>query len=285
MRAFRALSCGAALAVSGVALSTQLEGAVSTGIFAPDSVLPSSALHALHAEMATAGAAKQMEIADRVLKGVQKGKLDSGERLALAELYFTVGDPGSADPAFAEFITGSDVRARVAVQRHFRMKMVAYDAYAGMEDSIAAARRRLPPIADDPWHFQPAVATLATHLASKGDHAGVVRIIQAELAALPSGQAYFSHMLPGMFLGSFQAVGLRDSALAHMRRVRDDIVAGGNVSARGEQPPAIAHRDGVFHRLEEGLMADFQLNDMLRYRRGRLVGVLSGFLARVSGGN
>jgi len=69
----------------------------------------------------------------------------------------------------------------------------------------------------------------------------------------------------------------------HMRRVREALIAAGNRSARGERPPVASHVSGVLHRLEEGLLTDLDDAQRQRFLRGRLIGMLSGYLAQAGG--
>lgn len=249
----------------------------------PDSLAPALALHRFHEQMAAAGqGANQGDIAGALLKQARKGNLDDAEGFALGELYFVALKPDEADAAFARYRNGTDLRARVALQRHLRMRMAAFQIYGDVEDTIRAARARLSVSQSDPWHLMPAVSTLARYHAGRGEHAVVVRLVMDEIGGLPVDGVYFSHLLPGTFLESFTAEGKRDEAIAHLERVRDAL-ASGERSERNEAPPVSAHREGVFHRLEEGLLSDLPEPQRLRFLRGRLYGALVGMLARASG--
>jgi len=247
-----------------------------------DSLLPTVALHALHEELAQSGRSAQREIATRLLRQTRRGGLQEAERFALAELHFAAFDPEGADAGFEGFASRTDLPGRIATQRRFRIQMAAFDAYAGAELRIREARARLPAVAWDPWHLQSSVSTLAKYHADRGEHDVVVRLVREELAALPVDVVFFSHSLPGEYLTSFEAEGLGAEAIGHMQQVRAAIGAGGPRSARGEIPPAAPHREGVIHRLEEGLLRDLPPVEADRFLRGRLFGFLSGYLARAA---
>ena len=249
----------------------------------PDSLLPTVALHRFHEELATADRSAQGDIAERALKVTQRGNLDDGERFALGELFFVALQPDPADSLFSLYLDGTDLRARMATQRKLRITMAAFTVYRGMEDSIRAARARFPVIPADPWHMQAAVSTLARYHADRGEHAVAVRLVMEEIETLPEDGIFFSHALPGAFLASFQHEGKGDVALTHMRRVREALIAAGNRSARGERPPVASHVSGVLHRLEEGLLTDLDDAQRQRFLRGRLIGMLSGYLAQAGG--
>jgi trk system potassium uptake protein TrkH len=132
---------------------------------------------------------------------------------------------------------------------------------------------------EDPWHFMSPVWTLARHHADRGEHNAAVRVVLDEIRDLPLDGLFFSHTLPGTFLDSFTREGRRDDAIGHLRKVRDAQLAHTR-SARDELPPAVAHRDGTFHRLEEALLRDLPAGETERFLRGRLVGTLFSMLAR-----
>lgn len=267
-----------------VLMSNALWPAVASAQTQPDSLLPTVALHQFHEELAAAtDRSAQGDIAERILDRTRRGRLDDAERFALGELFFVALKPDPADSLFSLYLDGSDLRARMATQRKLRITMAAFDVYRGMEDSIRAARARFPVLPADPWQMQAAVSTLARYHAGRGEHAIAVRLVMDEISTLPEDGLFFSHSLPGALLASFEHEGKRDFALSHMRRVRDALIAVGNSSARGEQPPAAGHAKGVVHRLEEGLLSDLDDAQRQRFLRGRLIGALSGYLAQPGG--
>lgn len=250
---------------------------------AQEGLLPSEALHEIHLVLTRDTTADQGMVTEQWLKRTRRESLEPDERLALAEMYFIGFRPNEADPLFAEFASGTDRRARLATQRRYRMAMAAWDRYDGVEERIRTDRRRLPAMPDDPWHFQPAVSTLAAHYRDRGDHSAVVRVISEELASLPTDGVYFSHTLPGSFFSSYAAVGRRDEAIAHLETVRDAMLTGDRIQ-RGEVLPDRPHKPGTLHRLEERLLRDQDAVDVQRSLRGRLVGTLYSLLLRQSGG-
>lgn len=262
-----------------LSLSSILSLALQAQSAARDSLLPSSALHVLNDSLTRVSGDSQGKIASGLLRRTRTHGLESAEVFALAELRFAAFDPDGAHALFLQFMNGSDLRARIARQRVLRIAMAARDQYAGVEDTLAAMRRRLAPMPEDPWHFSSAVSTLAKYHADRGDHQAVVRIVLDEVRALPLDGLYFSHLLPATYLSSFAQVGQRDAAIAHLVAVRDAQLSARR-STRGETPPATPHRAGVFHRLEEGLLRDLPNGEPERFLRGRLVGLLYGHIAR-----
>jgi hypothetical protein len=245
-----------------------------------DSLRPSVALHMLHDSLArAAGSAQQGDVASALLDRTRQNGLDSTETLALAELHFAAFDPDGAFKLFGPFARGGGYSARFALQRLLRMQMAARGQFDGVEDTLRAARRRLGPTPEDPWHFMSPVWTLARHHADRGEHNAAVRVVLDEIRDLPLDGLFFSHTLPGTFLDSFTREGRRDDAIGHLRKVRDAQLAHTR-SARDELPPAVAHRDGTFHRLEEALLRDLPAGETERFLRGRLVGTLFSMLAR-----
>lgn len=185
---------------------------------AAETLLPSVALRATLAEVAN-DRTRQREIAESYLARVRPDEPHGeAEQFALAELYFVALKPDEARAAFRPFLDGDDLRARMAWQRLMQMSAVAYGDFERVERLITEYRAKFSPDMRDPYHTFSGTRALAAHFKGQGNHAKVVELILAELAALPSSHPRYAAGLARSNHESFAVIGRTAEAVEILRR-------------------------------------------------------------------
>jgi hypothetical protein len=224
-------------------------------------LLPTEALHFIFQELVDQPT-RQKEIAEKYLSRVSTTNLKSAEQFALGEVYFVALKPKESTEVYEKFISGHDMRARMAWQRVILMKIRAFEKVDEAEKEIYQYRKRFPADEKDLFHLAYPVSSLARYYADKGDHERVVKLISDEIESLPSNAPYYSFGMVATFFESFKNVGKEEAAIRMLERGRNiySAAAAKNGKFSTETKPLqgkIRHRPGVLHSVGEGLLKDY----------------------------
>ena len=218
--------------------------------------LPSEALHDIvKGRMADQKRSpEEIEAAYKpLLVGVRTRGLSPTEEVALGMAYYFTFDGLSAKPLLERHAGRNDRVGRVASQALQQMAFFGAHDIALVERQLAEFRRRFRPAREDLEHTSVAVANLVRQRVTDGDHAGAVRLIVDDVAALPLDLPFRGFDNLGRFFESFRKAGRDDIALSLLEKHRDAmrvrVAAWSRSSARvaPEASLAYAHRRGVVH--------------------------------------
>lgn len=219
-----------------------------------EQLLPTQALHEIYLQADVEGKNRK-QIAPGIVARTQKTGLGRDEEFALGEVYYSAFQPQEARAVYEKFARGSDAFARQALQRMMWMEMAAMQKYDGIEAQIDAYRARFRPVKDDLRHLYFPVFGLADHYA-KTDPEKAVKLVLDEIRSLPQDVPYYSLSLIVPLFEAFERTGRAAEALTLLKAARETYSKSPFVT-NPPQKTAVAHRAGVIHMPEQGLMLDY----------------------------
>lgn len=219
-------------------------------------LLPTAALHEIYLQTDIEGKNRK-EIAPGIASRTQKAGLTRVEEFALGEVHYSAFQPKEARAVYEKFTGGSDLFARQARQRIMWMEMAAMQQYDGIERQIDSYRAKFQPSPEDLRHLYFPVFGLADHYA-KTEPEKAVKLVLDEIRSLPRDVPFYSLSLVVPLYEAFRSTGRTAEALELLKSARE-VYSKSPLVTNPPQRTAVAHRAGVIHIPEQGLMLDYDI--------------------------
>lgn len=205
----------------------------------PGKLLPSEATTLMVAQAMHNPDASRKDVYEHYLPRVITDDLDLDEQFYLGEVYYFALMPEEARDAYYPLLNDGSMRARVAWQRIIQIRFRAFQMYDRAARDMANFRKAFRADPADRIYLSNQVLNFGNYYAGQGLHEKVVDVVEAELSALDYDGAYASFIHPATFIASYDALGKKQQALAHLRAAHDGLSK--TLKARQQEVPENDH--------------------------------------------
>lgn len=225
---------------------------------ANSSLQPTEVVYYSLKAMAENPTANRIATIKQFFERLETENLSQEQEFALGEVYFLNFKPRESYAQYEPFMSGNDMRARIAWQKTMQINFAGFRRHELVEEMIEDYWEKFEPIRADIWDTSRQIRNLAYKYQNEGDYQKAVDLITREIERLPRNAPYRAFRLPVVFMKSFEAVGQREEALELIQsirgKMREDLARFAKQNPDGTMIfKEVNLSPGTYYRLEEGL--------------------------------